>query len=66
MLERLAGHISFQTSHDFGGVEPFVSATCHVSAGLLMAAHPGEDYPVEGGVGLTVASPVQPVSSGLA
>ena len=25
-----------------------------------MAAHPGEDYAVEGSVGLTVASPVQP------
>ncbi len=46
-----------------GGVQSFVSTTGHVDAGLLMAGHAGEDDPVEGGVGLTITSPVQPVSS---
>ena len=56
----LSGHIPFQTAHDFCGVEPFFSPPRHVSACLLMAAHPGEDDPVEGGVGLAVSSTVEP------
>ena len=31
-----------------------------VRTGFLMAAHPGEDDPVEGGVGLAVSSTVEP------
>ncbi len=30
----LAGHIPFQAAHDFGGVEPFVSPSCHVTTRL--------------------------------
>ncbi len=65
VFEGLAGHVTFQTPHDLGSVQSFVSTTGHVDAGLLMAGHAGEDDPVEGGVGLTITSPVQPVSSHL-
>ena len=53
----MAGDVTFQTPHDLGSVQSFVSTTGHVDAGLLMAGHAGEDDPVEGGVGLTVTSP---------
>ncbi len=64
MFVGLAGDVTFEASHDLGGVEPFVSPPCHIPTGLLMAAHPGEDDPVEGGVGLTVSSPVEPEPGG--
>ena len=64
VFEGLAGHIPFETPHDFGGVEPFVSTPGHIRTSLLMAAHPGENDPVEGGVGLTVSSPAQPEPGG--
>ena len=62
MFVGLAGDVSFQTAHDFCGVEPFFSSSGHIGAGFGVAAHSGEDDSVEGCVGLTVSSPVQPVS----
>ncbi len=32
----LAGDVTFETPHDLCGVEPFVSSSCHVSAGLFI------------------------------
>ena len=58
----LSGYVSFQAPHDLWGGESFVSSACHIGSGFGVAAHPGEDDAVEGGVGLTVSSPVQPVA----
>ena len=54
MFEGLAGEVTFQAPHDFCGIESFLSSACHLLTGLLMAAHTGEDDPVDGGVGLSV------------
>ena len=61
MFEGLAGHISFQAPHDFGGIQPFLPSPCHFVAGLVMAGDGGEDDPV-GCAGSTVTTPVEPVS----
>ena len=36
MFEGLAGDVTFQTAHDFGGVESFVSPSSHIPAGFLI------------------------------
>ncbi len=59
MFVGLAGHISFQAAHDLGGVQPVFSPSCHITAGVLVRGHAGEDDAVEGGVGLTVSAPVE-------
>ncbi len=60
----LAGDVTFQTPHDLCGVQPFFSPSSHITAGVLVRGHAGKDDPVEGGVGLTVTSPVQPEPGG--
>ena len=42
------------------------SSPGHIASGFRMAAHSGQHDPVEGGVGVTVASPVQPITGDLA
>ncbi len=42
------------------------SSSGHVVTGWLMAAHAGDDDPVESGVGVAVASPVETVTGDLA
>ena len=66
VFEGLSGYVAFEAAHDLWCGEPFGSSPGHIGSGLGMAAHPGEDDPVEGGVGLTVTAPVEPVSGRLA
>ena len=61
----MAGGVAFQAAHDLGGVASLVSASGHVAAGLGVVGHPGEHDAVQGGVGLTVTAPVEPVTGGL-
>ena len=42
----------------------FYGATADIVDGGLVAAHPCDDDPVEGGIGLAIAAAVQPVAAG--
>ncbi len=62
----MAGYVTFQAAHDLGSVEAFGSSPRHVGAGLFMAAHAGENDPIQSGVGLAVTAPVEPITGDLA
>ena len=54
MFERLAGDVAFQTAHDLVGRQALGSTPPDVVAGLVVAAHAGQDDLVERRVGLPV------------
>ena len=64
--EDLAGDVALEDAHDFFGCSAFGSASGQVVTGCLVVAHPHQhdrgQYPVQ----LSVASPVQPISDGVA
>ena len=62
----LTSDVAFEAAYDFG----FGLALCGTSADViqcrLVTAHTDDDYPIEGGIGLPVASTVEAVPDGLA
>ncbi len=65
VFEDLAGDVSFQAADHFQAAEPFGAATCHVAAGLVVAAHSGQHDAIQRRVGLAVATSVQSIPYGL-
>src|SRR5690606_12238515 len=59
-----AGDVAFEAADDVFFGEAFGGAAFDVGAGGRVVAHAGEHDPVEGGVGLPVSSPVEPVAAG--
>jgi hypothetical protein len=58
----LAGEGSFEAADDFLFGFSLGEAAGHVLAGGLVVSEADDDDPVEGGVGLAVASSVEPVA----
>src|SRR3954452_16570280 len=66
MGEDLPCDIALEAAHDLRLRLSFCGATADIVDSGLVAAHPCNDDPVEGSVGLAMASAVQPVAAGLA
>src|SRR5215211_341422 len=64
--EDLSGHKALQAAHDLGLRLAFLQPPLGVVLGGLVPPEADDDDSVEGGVGLTVATPIQAVSVGLA
>jgi len=56
----LAGDVAFQAAHDLACGQTLGSAAPDVVAGLVVAAHAGEDDLVERSVGLPVPATIEP------
>src|ERR687886_1453828 len=66
IAEDLAGDEALQAADDLRLRLPLARASADVVEGRLVAAHAGDDDPVEGGVGPPVAAAVEPVPGRLA
>src|SRR5829696_3787077 len=64
--EDLSGHEALQAAHDLGLRLAFLQAPLGVVLGGLVPPEADDADSVEGGVGLTVATPIQALSIGLA
>src|SRR5262245_31776663 len=62
----LAGDVPLEAADDLLLGQAFFGAPVDVGAGGRVGAHPGDDDPVEGVVGLAVAAGVEPVAGDLA
>ncbi len=60
----MAGDVAFQAAHDLCSVEALGSTPGHITTGVGIGAHAGEDDAVEGSVGLTVTAPVESIPVG--
>lgn len=60
-LKDLAGKVSLETTDDVLFGEPLLCAPAHVSNGRCVELHSNDDGSIERGVGLSVASGVEPV-----
>src|SRR3954451_14680111 len=66
MGEDLPCDVALEAAHDLRLRLSFGGATADIVDSGLVTAHPCNDDPVEGGIGLAIASAVQPVAAGLA
>src|SRR4051794_23967329 len=66
IAEYLAGDEALQAAHDLRLRLPLARTPADIVEGRLVAAHAGDDDPVEGGVGPPVAAAVEPVAGRLA
>ena len=64
--QRSHERLAFEAAYDFGFGLALRSASADVVQCRLVAAHTDDDYPIEGGLGLPVASTVEAVPDGLA
>ena len=62
----LTSDVAFEAAYDFGFGLALGDASADVVQRRLVTAHTGDDYPIEGGIGLPIASSVEPVPDGLA
>lgn len=60
-MEHLPGDEPFKAAQDVLVAEPFCIAAFGVGPGLLMPAQPHHSDAMQGGVGLAIATPIQPV-----
>src|SRR4051812_40590304 len=65
MGEDLPRDVALEAAHDLRLRLSFCGATADIVDIGLVAAHPSNDDPVEGGIGLAIASAVEPVTAGL-
>src|SRR4051794_12894289 len=61
MGEDLPRDVALEAAHDLRLRLSFCGATSDIVDSRLVAAHQSNDDPVEGGIGLAIASAVQPV-----
>src|SRR3954469_1408604 len=66
MGEDLPRDVALEAAHDLRLRLSFCGATADIVDIGLVAAHPSNDDPVEGGIGFAIASAVEPVTAGLA
>src|SRR3954462_4087065 len=66
MGEDLPRDVALEAAHDLRLRLSFCGATADIVDSGLVAAHPSNDDPVEGAIGLAVCSAVEPVAAGLA
>src|SRR4051794_33142783 len=66
IAEYLAGDEALQAAHDLRLRLPLARTPADIVEGRLVAAHAGDDDPVEGGVGPPVAAAAEPVAGRLA
>src|SRR5947207_14826864 len=66
MGEDLPRDVALEAAQDLRLRLSFCGATADIVDSGLVAAHPSNDDPVEGGIGLAIGSAVQPVAAGLA
>src|SRR5918912_3553158 len=66
IAEDLAGHEALQAADDLGLALPLGCTSPDVVEGGLVAAHAGDDDPVESGVGLVMSAAVEPMPGCLA
>src|ERR1700712_514142 len=62
VAEDLAGHVPLQAPHDLPLRPSLSQALLDVGERRLVASHAGDDDPVERGVRLPIAAPVQPMA----
>ena len=62
----LTSDVAFEAAYDFGSGLSLGGASADVVQCRLVTAHTGNDYPIEGGIGLPIASSVEAVPDGLA
>ena len=62
----LSSHIALQTSDDFSFAHSLCGATTHIRLGPQIVTQPDEDDAIESGVGLTVATTIEPMPVRLA
>ena len=62
----LTSDVTFKAAYDFVFGLALRGASADVVQCRLVAPHTGDDYPIEGGIGLPVASTVEAVPDGLA
>ena len=65
-MEHLPGDEPLEASQDVLVAQPFRLATFGVGLGLLMPAQPHHRDAMQGGIGLAIAAPVQPVMPSVA
>ena len=59
-LVDLAGEEAFEAPDDLAFGPAISGAACDVVAGRLVKSHPDDDGSIEGGVGLSMAAPIEP------
>ena len=62
----LTSDVAFEAAYDFGFELALRGSSADVVQCRLVAAHTDDDYPIEGGIGLPVASTVEAMPDGLA
>jgi hypothetical protein len=60
----LTSEVAFEAACDFGSGLSLGRASADVVQRRLVSAHTDDDYPIEDGIGLPIASSVEPVPDG--